>query len=1588
MTPSQAAEEGVSAATAHRCHGAQRDHNIVLQPPSSWIGAPNYYAVCDGCDCNSGAHDPDCNGQDEPGFNQALYGCTSSDWGSFKCVAGVCVSRVVDDSAAAGCGCGVSNALGDCMCDDINTATGAQSKIPWANNPLATSAPSGPSTPSPSSPVADACYVLTSWGFGASECTTQVKSCATFAASTLNASHPHLSDYRAHGLSKVVDGCESTQCGLIGDGTCQAELNTAACGWDGGDCCKRTSRRCIIWSSSNEGNCLDPAASQGVDDPWHAIGRHVLTPPVSAYSCPFELNGSRDPNPPLAQHVAYDVMDVPLAYRTLYENFTAVNESLWEKSNAYTFDSWEALMSGTPSVWSPLPDLPLWAQSYKIEADAIPYRDFPFEGQAGEYLNAHVSTPMDNGMYLELISPNANGTAPDPDLLNTTDVPTSTVPEGYLEDDGLTDYNASVALAWHKDNCTCYTCFCSCEGTVGDKYTLTEGPAANVETTIVNTFGYIPNQLSLKNHLPTCGYNRAVTNSYRVYVDPSAANGDFLLKIMMTAMHDDHSWPMVLTVYEPPNVARKNCAAVDATYGDFIDCCFPYGDDCSSSVGDLVAIDACVSTTGCLGTLYKEIRANKQGFYTIQTKSLGYTGGGYSLNVATEKAPGNSVPDALQIALDSTGGALSYGGSAAFGNITFTGETHQYTFTGMEGDVVSVAAGPDWGPVGQDAWLECGMPYGMGKTCLDTHVVLVGPDGDIVGANNIITGTAQSLLSPAMTPGNMWSFTRVDPVFPFSRNYRVTPLVLNATGTYTVIVGGHTGRTGNGTSYVDARLSPVGGYYLVLDKVGTAVPGTSLRCPTPPSGVLGRHDPANTRPGCENLLWSTWHAAPRKSYRHVNCERQGPVAPTQIRNSYSGGHSFNNHRLLATGTYTLRVRFLQNNCYETGSNSGVMGSGGHCGVAAGPFKMHVSTRNSVFGWNPTKPTEPSVPIEVAVPFAALGNGGVLFDPACAITPIDGACASPQGVLHDTMCYATEAPFDDTDFTEKTLASEMRVSFAADVNDVVCVSAMPTGVGAANGGRSTNPPYDRPQIRLVNSAGAVVAYAETTVNADDSTSLLVSSKRKALAMVEPEVPGDVGVGMYGQTIPATDNYTAIVGGYTPDAKPLVKVFTCPEHRVEYTDVASEILAECRTRLSYSKWDKCASPDGTPLAFSDDYKSVTVGGLAGDFHRVFGNAGLDFKSDASPYGKYYWEIKTAVADSAANDTSTEFDFGIGSLSMEEWALRSSNDARLVMMEFACGGSGGGLCWTDGVGVGHAKLGDTLMFAVDKYSTGMWFGRNGFWDGRLRVLGKDGQGTLLNNFDPNDDLQNPPTQRNFSLCAGTQFFDCRKPPSSFDYADSSTYGDGYYHCCPFRESESFFGIDTEFWPDAYFVPNTYYNHMMGQNWISAALANPVNDGEGSMKDEYYEAMSGGDYSDMTTFNKWFFPMLIASKGQKFTINHGEPGFGDFEYTIPCGFRPLQDLAVDDTDHAAVGDVTTNCWTVGGVCAVYNTGTNTCTQFAHEAASETPTETHAELYSGRGNWSFYYGAAGMTPGGRNMSTMYSTASGEYGDASEYQSV
>ena len=867
------------------------------------------------------------------------------------------------------------------------------------------------------------------------------------------------------------------------------------------------------------------------------------------------------------------------------------------------------------------------------------------------------------------------------------------------------------------------------------------------------------------------------------------------------------------------------------------------------------------------------------------------------------------------------------------------------------------------------------MPYGLGRTCLDTHLVLLDPNGTVVSGNNIVKDTAQSMLKPYAARANEWGFAREDSMFPAgatsSSNTRAAPTRLALSGTYTVRVGSHTGRVADGASHVSQKLSPVGGYYVTIDKVGSISAAKDFTCPEVPPEVVAA---GNEKRGCANILWASTNTYdnPYKAYRHQNCELHTPQ-----RRSGSNLPTFHNHRVLKSGVYALRVRFNQN-------------SATNLRVPVAPFKAGLVTTATPLSnadavlyqmrtpkltgshWSDDvvvskqyrlrESVTPATPTTATVPNVTYGDGGVFFDANCAGVPLNAQCVAPQGVLTNTQCYASTKWFDKNEneqANEMEVTHEFRVRFAGVVGDVVCITAAPKTPGSGVLAAGSQPRIVL-QKELTASTHEFIAFAETTLGGG---SAIADAYSVTPTTVAPVVPSDAGIGMFAQTLSATATYTALVTGFASSETPLVKVFKCPEEKTTFGSTITDLLTECRARKGLSTWDKCASPDGTPVSFDTAGTTVTVGGTAKTYARVYGNTAFDITGNAAT-DKLYWEITVGVTSTAVD---TNFEVGIASFNMKfgEFFKFTNN-----------GTPQGGPTWLGKIG--FVRPGDVLMFAVDLENNKMWGGRNGFWDGGSAW--HDTAGTRFNNFDKNgDQLAKASDLRNFSLCAGHNFFDCRKPPATWDASNANTQ-EGYYHCCPFRQPATAFGanaatgVNTAFWTNDFHLPTESYPYPTN-NWISAALGNPVNDGEGSITTNGGAQHSAYNGDDLETESKLFAPVVIGRMGQTFTINHGK---GPFAYTIPCGYKPLSDLAADDatTTTTSTVVVTASCWTVGGLCDTFIlTGTNspTCTAFASTTTTLVHDSTDSSdrlLYSGNGDWAYYYGAAGMTVDGATAAT------------------
>ena len=193
---------------------------------------------------------------------------------------------------------------------------------------------------------------------------------------------------------------------------------------------------------------------------------------------------------------------------------------------------------------------------------------------------------------------------------------------------------------------------------------------------------------------------------------------------------------MILELHPPMEsyLVTDNLCSVMGN-GD-IQCCWPYSESCPPRFNDeVIGLAAGVMVTGGKKKLRNFV--TKRGYYKVQTKSYGYGGGGYNLKIDISPGSGTPLPeDSISL---NNGGPLSYG-EVKFGNITYTGEQHEYTFNALKGDHVFVHMGPEWVPSPNDASSLCGKPYGKGKTCLDTMLTLISPSGKVERSNHVNHG--------------------------------------------------------------------------------------------------------------------------------------------------------------------------------------------------------------------------------------------------------------------------------------------------------------------------------------------------------------------------------------------------------------------------------------------------------------------------------------------------------------------------------------------------------------------------------------------------------------------------------------------------------------------------------------------------------------------------------------------------------------------------------------------------------------------------------------------------------------------------------
>ena len=327
----------------------------------------------------------------------------------------------------------------------------------------------------------------------------------------------------------------------------------------------------------------------------------------------------------------------------------------------------------------------------------------------------------------------------------------------------------------------------------------------------------------------------------------------------MTRLHASHQWTTLLSIYKMPAASENICG----THNGLVECPWPYGPwtkaDGStgtnySSSHHLIDMDA-----GILGASHKRTVQGvnlQKGFYIIQAKAYGYTGGAYRMEVYSAEG-GSPIParGTTSTAYDSDGCAhgstsnchIQYG-ETKFGMVSVTGETHVYTFPGKKDDVIRLSVGPDWQPDGTDLSNYCGKPLTQGgKLCLDTTAVLVAPSGEVESEAHASAGTSAgwndvsrigSYIDTVSAGWNGYYFEDGNQGPLGAKGGSGSGVVahrLKEDGTYTIVAGGSAATDASGLSYRQER-SAFGGYFLTLEQVGTSASKYSLAYATPPAG--------------------------------------------------------------------------------------------------------------------------------------------------------------------------------------------------------------------------------------------------------------------------------------------------------------------------------------------------------------------------------------------------------------------------------------------------------------------------------------------------------------------------------------------------------------------------------------------------------------------------------------------------------------------------------------------------------------------------------------------------------------------------------
>ena len=314
-------------------------------------------------------------------------------------------------------------------------------------------------------------YPVPSWSEGGNsymECV-KPKNCAEWFAQ-----NPSWLDDKPHLAGKDFSGCMASKCHDLGNGYCAgagADTNQEMCHFDGGDCCHKTSTGPV--NQLLDGECKDP---QGLlVNPWKGPRPECTQAELTNRDyCVKGIIGIEHEAPPAGTPAASGGGKRSLLSSGIEPVFT----STYAGSDYKGFPR-DYVAAYNSTVYSPAALNCVDArfcpsqrdEVHRILTGSVPvtkggdFDEYSFEGTAGEYITAELSGgPEHIAMTMELIARDDNGEKPDL-------APSNVVPHSmnqYSNDLNLADgqggagFDNNVCLAQHAQQCSCYSCMCSC----------------------------------------------------------------------------------------------------------------------------------------------------------------------------------------------------------------------------------------------------------------------------------------------------------------------------------------------------------------------------------------------------------------------------------------------------------------------------------------------------------------------------------------------------------------------------------------------------------------------------------------------------------------------------------------------------------------------------------------------------------------------------------------------------------------------------------------------------------------------------------------------------------------------------------------------------------------------------------------------------------------------------------------------------------------------------------------------------------------------------------------------------------------------